>query len=161
MLCVAVLGFHIGLEPSLQLAQQRQQASHAGDRFDPIPGDEFDFPQLANLNSFCGSKVTKARRSELSAPGSKPVRLRTSKCLPVLPRKRTFFEFGSEKSSQKKSSLSSLDDEQQQPGGLGGRALGKRIPQKVLASGDLGLFERYFLPLSSVAATLIYIESDR
>jgi hypothetical protein len=25
----------------------------------------------------------------------------------------------------------------------------------------LGLFERYFLPLSSVAATLIYIESDR
>ena len=37
ILCVDVLGFLIGLEPSLELAHQRQQAGHAGDRFEQRP----------------------------------------------------------------------------------------------------------------------------
>ncbi len=37
ILCVDVLGFLIGLEPNLELAHQRQQAGHAGDRFEQRP----------------------------------------------------------------------------------------------------------------------------
>jgi hypothetical protein len=37
MLCVDVLGFHIGLEPSLELADQRRQAGHFGDRIEQRP----------------------------------------------------------------------------------------------------------------------------
>jgi hypothetical protein len=37
MLCVDVLGFHIGFEPCLELAHQRGEAGHAGDRTEQRP----------------------------------------------------------------------------------------------------------------------------